>query len=91
MAFKPVDPLGWVFCVCKKRDARTIKKSYPDLDFFTKNYEPSVMNERMCLLSENLEYFMELFQNKNLFPYYKQIEQFLDVIYFTDQASFCNE
>ena len=47
--------------------------------------------EIMMILSENLEVFMELFNNKNLFPYYKQIEPFLDVIYFTDQSSFCKE
>ena len=91
VAFNPVDPLGWVFCVCKKREASAIKNTYEDINYFTSLYEPSVMNEQMCLLSENQEVFMELFNNKNLFPYYKQIEQYLDIIYFTDQSSFCKE
>ena len=91
VAFNPVDPLGWVFCVCKKREASAIKNTYEDINYFTSLYEPSVMNEQMCLLSENQEVFMELFNNKNLFPYYKQVEEYLDIIYFTDQSSFCKE
>jgi hypothetical protein len=32
-----------------------------------------------------------LFQNKNLLNYYKNIEPFVDVIYYTDQQTFCKE
>lgn len=91
VSFNPVEPLGWVFCVCKKRDISGLRKTYSDIEYFTKPYEPSVMSERMCLLSENKEVFMELFNNKNLFPYYKQVEEFLELIYYTDQSSFSKE
>ena len=91
VAFNPVEPLGWVFCVCRKRDAKGLRSSYQDIEFFTKEYQPSVMSDRMCLLSENVEVFMELFNNKTLFPYYKEVEPYLEVIYFTDQNSFCKE
>ena len=51
VAFNPVDPLGWVFCVCNKREVPGLKATYGDIDYFTQPYEPSVMNESMCLLS----------------------------------------
>ena len=41
----------------------------------------------MCLLSENLEMFMELFNNKSLFHYYKSIEKYLEAIYYSDMIS----
>ena len=91
VSFEPVDPLGWIFCVCKKREASLVKKSYGDISYFCNLYEPSVMCDGMCLLSESLEVFMELFDNKNLFPYYKQIENYLDAIYFSDQVNLSRE
>lgn len=91
VSFEPVDPLGWIFCVCKKREANLVKKSYGDINYFCNLYEPSVMCDGMCLLSESLEVFMELFDNKNLFPYYKQIENYLDAIYFSDQVNLSRE
>ena len=91
VSFEPVDPLGWIFCVCKKRESNLVKKSYGDINYFCNLYEPSVMCDSMCLLSESLEVFMELFDNKNLFPYYKQIESYLDAIYFSDQVNLSRE
>ena len=41
----------------------------------------------MCLLSESLEVFMELFNNKNLFHYYKSVEDYLEAIYYSDMVS----
>ena len=86
VAFNPVEPVGWIFCVCKKREVSGVKYNYPDINFFCeKIYEPSVMSNRMNLLTENLEVFMELFNNRMLFYYYKEIEIFLDAIYYSDQ------
>ena len=86
VAFNPVEPVGWIFCVCKKREVNGVKYNYPDINFFCETiYEPSVMSNRMNLLTENLEVFMELFNNRMLFYYYKEIEIFLDAIYYSDQ------
>ena len=41
----------------------------------------------MALISESLEVFMELFNNKSLFHYYKDIEDYLDAIYFSDMIN----
>ena len=68
------------------RDSHILKNSYPDLSYFTEASQPSVMSNSMCLLSECQETFMELFNNKSLFPYYKEIEQYLEAIYYTDQS-----
>lgn len=30
-AITPVEDIPWIFCVCKKRDSKNLKKSYPDI------------------------------------------------------------
>ena len=87
ISFEPVDNVGWIFCVSQKKQYKSLKKSYEDLNFFCQMYEPSSFNNYMCLLSENLEMFMELFNNKSLFHYYKSIEKYLEAIYYSDMIS----
>ena len=87
VSFDPIDKTGWIFCVTKKRQVKSLKKSYEDLNYFCQMYEPSSFNNYMCLLSESLEVFMELFNNKNLFHYYKSIEDYLEAIYYSDMVS----
>ena len=87
VSFQPNNNLGWIFCVCKKKKAESIKKSYEDLNYFCQIYEPSSFNNYMALISESLEVFMELFNNKSLFHYYKDIEDYLDAIYFSDMLN----
>lgn len=84
VSFEPVDNVGWIFCVSKKKQSNSLKKSYEDLNYFCETYEPSSFNNYMCLLSESLEMFMELFNNKSLFHYYKSIEKYLEAIYYSD-------
>lgn len=91
VVFNSAEQVGWVFSVCKKKDAKYLKQSYADLNFFGQNYDPSFMNERYTLLAESQELFIELFQNKTLLNYYKIIENTIDVIYCTDQETFCKE
>ena len=64
-----------------------MKKSYEDLNYFCEIYEPSSFNNYMALISEDLGVFMELFNNKSLFNYYKEIEDYLDAIYFSDMLN----
>ena len=87
VSFDPIDKTGWIFCVTNKRQVKSLKKSYEDLNYFCETYEPSSFNNYMCLLSESLEVFMELFNNKNLFHYYKSVEDYLEAIYYSDMVS----
>ena len=87
VSFKPVDELGWIFCVCKKNKAKSLKKSYEDLNYFCEIYEPSSFNNYMALISESLEVFMDLFNDKSLFKFYKLIEDYLEAIYFSDMVN----
>ena len=56
--------VSWVFCVCNRRDATTLKKDHQDIDFFCNTSEPSIMSERLILMSESDELYCDLFQNK---------------------------
>ena len=87
VSFEPTQNVGWIFCVSKKKQSKSLKKSYEDLSYFCQVYEPSSFNNNMCLISESLEMFMELFNNKSLFHYYKSVENYLEAIYYSDMIS----
>ena len=87
VSFDPEENVGWIFCVSKKKQSKSLKKSYEDLSYFCDIYEPSSFNNYMCLITESLEMFMELFNNKSLFHYYKSIENYLEAIYYSDMVS----
>jgi hypothetical protein len=91
VAIDPIEDVSWMFCICKKRDANSLKHSYADINFFGKPHDPSVFGEKLTVLTENLELFVELFQNKNLLSFFKSIESYIDLIYYTDQQTFCKE
>ena len=55
---------SFIFCVCNRKDANTLKKDHQDIDFFCNTSEPSIMSDRLVLLSESDEMYCELFQNK---------------------------
>jgi hypothetical protein len=80
-----------MFCICKKRDAKTLRSTYPDINFFAKSHDPSIFNEKLTVLTESVEHFIEIFQNKNLLGFYKSVEPYLDLIYYTDQQTFCRD
>ena len=87
VSFDPVESVGWIFCVSKKKQSKSLQKTYEDLNYFCQIYEPSSFNNYMCVISESLEEFMELFNNKSLFHYYKNIEAYLEAIYYSDMIS----
>jgi hypothetical protein len=87
VSFEPIENVGWIFCVSRKNQSKSLKKSYEDLNYFCQVYEPSSFDNYMCLLSENLEMFMELFNNKSLYQYYKSVERYLEAIYYSDMIS----
>ena len=84
VTFNSVDPCGWIFCIGKKNKCAIIKDNYEDLNFFCEIYQPNYMDESMCLISEDYDIFEELFKNKNLLQYYKNIEPFIETIYYSD-------
>merc|ERR1711957_3134 len=86
-----IEDSGWVFCICNKRDGPTLAKDYQDINFFCTATEPSIMSDRLILYSESEDLYCDLFQNRNLFTYYKQIEKYIDIIYYTDQQTFCKD
>ena len=61
-----------------------IKDNYEDLNLFCEIYHPSFMDEYICLISEDLDIFVELFKNKRLLQYYKNVEPFIETIYYSD-------
>ena len=91
VSFEPKENVGWIFCVCSKSLKKSLIRSYEDIKYFCATYEPSSFNNYMCLLSENLQVFMELFDNKDLFHYYKNIENYLEAIYYSDQNNIYEE
>ena len=84
VSFHSVDPVGWIFCICKKNQSFVNKEYYEDLNFFCNVYEPNFMDESMCLISEDLDIFKDIFNNKNLYHYYKIVEPYLESIYYSD-------
>ena len=45
------------------------------------------MDENICLISEDLEIFKEMFNNKKLLDYYRRVEFFIDNIYYSDSIN----
>ena len=62
----PVGDLPLVFCLCKKKDVKTMKKSYTDIDFFTQPYNPNFLSDNLIFMTENDEIFNSMFSNKVL-------------------------
>ena len=90
-ALVPSGDLPLVFCMCRKKDVKNLKKSYSDIDFFTKSYNPNFISDNLVLLSENDEIFDSMFSNKEFLSYYSKIENLVDIIYFTDRQTFSKE
>ena len=87
VSFDQNDNVGWIFCVSRKKQSKSLRKSYEDLNYFCQVYEPSSFDNYMCLITESLEVFMELFNNKSLYHYYKAIEKYIEAIYYSDMIS----
>jgi len=90
-ALNPTDPIASVFCLCRGVEAKTFKKSYPDIDHFTRPYQPAFLSEYHLLFAESSEIFIDIFKNKEILAAFKKIEYYLEIMYFTDQKTFTNE
>jgi len=92
-SLSPADNIPMVFCICKKKDKKTLMKTYSDIDFFTQNYSNlSMRNEGVIILTENKEIFDDnFFANKDFKKLYNKVENFIDIIFFTDRQTFSKE
>lgn len=88
-----------VFCICRKKDIKFMKKTYPDIDFMTRGYEADFINTKitsgtsnksLLLLTEDDEVIDKLF-DRTLRNLYEQVEKNIDIIYFTDRQSYSKE
>lgn len=59
----PPQDLPLVFCMCKKKDVKSMKKNYSDIDYFTKPYFPSILPNNLVLLTEDMEILNSVFEN----------------------------
>ena len=88
VSFNSVDPCGWVFCITKVRQCRGMKNGYEDLNKFCEIARLHFMDEEMCLITEDVDIFKEMFNNnKKLIDYYRRIEYFIDNIYYSDSIN----
>lgn len=83
-----------VFCICRKKDIKYMKKTYPDIDYMTKNYEPEFMStqqaKNLVLLTEDDE-SIDLLFDRNLKNSFEKVQGTIDIIYFTDRQTYSKE
>lgn len=76
-----------------------MKKSYSDIDYFTKPNNPYFMSDSLVLLTEDNEILEQIFNDKvivlcnkqDLLAVYKRVEPFIDIVYFTDRQTYTKE
>jgi hypothetical protein len=57
--------LQFVFCLCKKKDAKTMQKNYSDIKFFTHPEDSNFINNSSLVLSaEDSEIVDQIFMNR---------------------------
>ena len=83
----PSNELPCVFCICKKKEAKNLKKSFKEIDSFTIATYPSFLDENLVLLCENNEIMETMFKNKQFFNAFQKIESNIDTVFFTDKRN----
>ena len=74
-----------VFSICKRREAKTTKKTYEELDMFTEPVEFNIISKQYVLLTESEEFMEKIFTNSQFKNLYTQIEKYIDMIFYTDR------
>ena len=74
-----------IFSICKRKEIKSTKKNYRELDEFTEGVSPSFMDKAYVLLTEDEETTNKIFSNKQFLSQYKKIEKFIELIFFTDR------
>ena len=83
----PSNELPCIFCICKKKEAKNLKKSFKEIDSFTIATYPSFLDENLVLLCENNEMMETMFKNKQFYNAFQKIESNIDTVFFTDKRN----
>ena len=87
VSLTPTEDIPCIFAICKKKDIKTNKKNYRELEEFTEVSNPYFMDKNYVLLTEDEDTTYKIFNNKELVNQYKTIEKFIDLIFFTDRRT----
>ena len=83
----PSNELPCIFCICKKKEAKNLKKSFKEIDSFTIATYPSFLDENLVLLCENNEMMETMFKNKQFYSAFQKVESNIDTVFFTDKRN----
>ncbi len=83
----PSNELPCIFCICKKKEAKNLKKSFKEIDSFTIATYPSFLDENLVLLCENNEMMETMFKNKQFYNAFQKVESNIDTVFFTDKRN----
>ncbi len=85
-SFLPVDELPVVFCICKRKEIKSTKKNYSEVNEFTEGTNPNFLDSNYILLTEDEEITNKIFHyNQQFIQQFKKIEKYLDFLLFTDR------
>ena len=85
VSITPSEDIPCVFAICKKKEIKSTKKSYREIDEFAEGTNPNFMDKNYILLTEDEETTNKIFSNRQLISQYNKIEKFLELIFFTDR------
>ena len=87
VSLTPTEDIPCIFAICKKKDIKANKKNYRELEEFTEVSNPYFMDKNYVMLTEDEDTTNKIFNNKELMNQYKNIEKFIDLIFFTDRRT----
>ena len=87
VSLSPSEDVPCIFAICKRKDIKTTKKNYREVNEFTEGVSPSYIDKNYILLTEDEEVINRIFSNKQFLFQYKKIEKFIELIFFTDRRS----
>ena len=85
VSLTPSEEVPCVFAICKKKEIKSTKKSYREIDEFAAGVNPNFMDKNYILLTEDEETTNRIFSNRQFISQYYKIEKFLELIFFTDR------
>ena len=87
VSLTPTEDIPCIFAICKKKDIKANKKNYRELEEFTEMSNPYFMDKNYLMLTEDEDTTNKIFNNKELMNQYKNLEKFIDLIFFTDRRT----
>jgi hypothetical protein len=87
VSLTPTEDIPCIFAICKKKDIKANKKNYRELEEFTEVSNPYFMDKNYVMLTEDEDTTYKIFNNREIQNQYKNIEKFIDLIFFTDRRT----